>query len=424
MQNESRLIYCLLSYHIGEHAHRSATMTSSTLRPNANDNTRTTNVGIVKNKILPLTEFTQPNDDQAIVFNCISDYRVIDYLLIIKDLVSGPQNIVAASKVSRNRIIFHLKTSDMVKDFFKEHGGFQIGDNYIKCRQMKIPLKKIIFSHINPNIPNQLLESYIREELRLELSSHISFLRLNPHHELFGHIVCWRRQFYTSSQLDLTSLPGSFLIEHDGQSHRIFITLDEFTRYRCHQKGHRAEDCPQSARLNEEDEEFQFLDAKQQLPQNELNISCSDNKSLHQNESSSQPTRNNSTPIHESLNSDLQIQNKRTLSSTTSELSFPALPKPTTSAQLSNNPVETASSSSTPEKKKKTKKLETDQVDETDTITLSTKQILSVGKEFIKSKHQNRSMKIKFIKSCNKLAGLSDSHEASENESQVSPRNF
>lgn len=62
-------------------------------------------------KISPLTDFGYSNENQEIVFMCILDNKIIDYLLVMKDLVHGPTNIIAASKISRNRIIiFHKKT--------------------------------------------------------------------------------------------------------------------------------------------------------------------------------------------------------------------------------------------------------------------------------------------------------------------------
>lgn len=198
----------------------------------------------LKKKILPLTDFAHPSEEQGIVFNGILDYKLRDYLVAIKDLVHGPTNIIAASKVSRNRVILHLKTKDLVDEFFENHGGFQIESNYIKCRKLTVPTQKIILSHVNPQIPNSIIEDYIQNILHLNLTSDISFLRVNPHDQLFGHIVSWRRQFYTNTEINQEKFPGSFLIDFDNKPYRIFVTFDEFTCFKCHSKGHRAEECP------------------------------------------------------------------------------------------------------------------------------------------------------------------------------------
>lgn len=58
-----------------------------------------------KTKISPLAKFNHPHDDQGIIFNCILDYQF------------GPQNIIAASKISNNRVVVHLKSASLVDNF-------------------------------------------------------------------------------------------------------------------------------------------------------------------------------------------------------------------------------------------------------------------------------------------------------------------
>lgn len=199
-----------------------------------------------KNKIAPITEIPQITEEQGIVFNCISDYKIRDYLVALTNtkVIEDPKNIVACSKVSKNRIILHLKSKELVEEFFHNHGAFKIESNTIKCRRLTNPMKKIVLSHVNPIIPNSVLEEYVKNELKLELTTTISYLRLNPHDQAYGHIVSWRRQFYTNTDFDKDKIPGSFLIKYNEQNHRIFVTCDEFSCFKCHSRGHRAEDCP------------------------------------------------------------------------------------------------------------------------------------------------------------------------------------
>lgn len=207
-----------------------------------------------KLKIQPLLEFVNPKDDQGLVFNCVLDYKLRDYLEAIEDRVYGAKNIIAASKVSKNRIIIHLQSKKLIDEFFDKYGTFQIESNTIKCRRLTTPNKKVILSHVNPSIPNSILENFIQNDLKLNLTSNLSYLRLNPHDQKFGHIASWRRQFYTNTEIKEGQLPGSFLIQHNEQAHRIFITMDEFTCFKCHIKGHRAEDCPTDIENQTEDE--------------------------------------------------------------------------------------------------------------------------------------------------------------------------
>lgn len=82
------------------------------------------------------------------------------------------------------------------------------------------------------------------DDLKINALSDISFLRVNPVDQLFGHIISFRRQIIINSDFDISKIPGSFLLTHVGRTHRIFITFDEFSCFKCKDKGHRAEDCP------------------------------------------------------------------------------------------------------------------------------------------------------------------------------------
>lgn len=212
---------------------------------------------VTKAKITPLTTFKHPTEEQGIVFNCISDYKLCDYLIAVMNLVGGPLNIIAASKVSRNRIIIHLKDSSLVDSFMADHGGFKIEDNFIKCRRQKTPAKRIIFSNVPPTLPNEVLQDYVVNQLKLDITSDIAILRVNPYHQLFGHIISWRRQVYTTTNIEEANLPGSFVLDHANVSHRIFITFDEFTCFKCKVKGHRAEDCPVEIETFTNDEQLE-----------------------------------------------------------------------------------------------------------------------------------------------------------------------
>lgn len=63
-------------------------------------------------------------------------------------------------------------------------------------------MKKIVLSHINPVLLNEVLEEYIKNELKFELCSKISNLRLNPYDPIYGHIINWRERFYTNSEFE------------------------------------------------------------------------------------------------------------------------------------------------------------------------------------------------------------------------------
>ncbi len=197
-----------------------------------------------KSKISPLTNFLHPSDEQGLVFAHKNDYKVRDYLMALKDLVKGPKNIIAAARVSNNRIIVFLSTKELAEEFLIAHGGITLDSQFIKGRKLG-NTRKLIFSNVSPVIPNDILENHLKTELKLELASNLSILRVSPTDDLFSHVVSWRRQVYCKiDDRRLTHLPSSFLFHYGDKTHRIFITYDEFVCFKCHKQGHKADDCP------------------------------------------------------------------------------------------------------------------------------------------------------------------------------------
>lgn len=195
-----------------------------------------------KAKITPLTEFNFPTSDQGIIFPYIADAKIRDYLIAMTDHVGDPKHIIAASRISNNRVTIFLSNTQLVDTFLSKSDGLMIMNQRIVGRPMKNKPKKIILSNVSPTISNVTLEKALTEELHLELASKISILRINPSDDIYGHVISNRRQVYVK-KLEEKQLPGSFLLLDNETQHRIFITYDEFSCFKCHSNSHKAEDC-------------------------------------------------------------------------------------------------------------------------------------------------------------------------------------
>lgn len=196
-------------------------------------------------KLHRITRFRNPEDEQAFVFNCVSDFKVKQYLHALKNEVGGPKNVIAASKIEENQMVVHLISKEILNEFFNVYGGqFKIESHVIKCRRLSAPKTKIMLSHVNPSIPDNILIEYIKEELKLDIDrDEVSYLRVDPSDDEFDHVISWRRQFFTTTEVIREKLPSSFLIKYENRNHRIFLTTDEFTCFKCHAVGHKAEYC-------------------------------------------------------------------------------------------------------------------------------------------------------------------------------------
>ena len=191
-------------------------------------------------KIPPLTTFEHPKSEQGIIFPFILDSKIREYLEATAQIVGDPKHIIAASRISNNRVAIFLSNTSLVDTLSQT--TITISNQQIQGRLMKSKPKKLILSNVSPTIPNSTIEEYLRNQLNLKLTSKISLLRVNPKDDIFGHVISYRRQVYVH-ELNEKTIPSSFILQDEDISHRIFLTQDELTCFKCHSRLHKAEDC-------------------------------------------------------------------------------------------------------------------------------------------------------------------------------------
>lgn len=131
-----------------------------------------------------------------------------------------------------------------MEDFLTQHGGILINLEFIYAKIL-LNNKKIILSNVSTVIPNNILEKYLTEDLKLNISSKISILCVNLSDEMFSHVISWQRQFYCRmDDENIRDIPNSFLLYLGGKTHRIFLTHDDFVCFKCNNRGHKADACP------------------------------------------------------------------------------------------------------------------------------------------------------------------------------------
>ena len=183
-----------------------------------------------------------PSDEETPLFN---------YILAVGRQI-GPSNILAASKISKQRVCIYLSTEEIADRFVQDHKSIMINDKPIAVRKLVAPSKKLILSNVHPCVPNTLILKGLRNH-NIKTTSSIHNLHVGlPSSTLspkelasYSHIASFRRGVYVEDNSN-TIIPDSLLITFENESYRIFINDKENNSYcdLCEMPDHVASVCP------------------------------------------------------------------------------------------------------------------------------------------------------------------------------------
>jgi len=182
-----------------------------------------------------------PKKEHAIVFDSIDNIPQIEYIIAISKLTS-PKNIKFASRITNNRFCIYLNDKNTV-DFLVENHPYIIINSHttIKIRRLINQAKRIIISHVSPDIPNEYIISHL-EHHKIQILSPITHINAGFNIPELAHIISFRRQVYIKPD-DFGKLPKSILINLENTSHRIFLDDDSIHCFLCKRKGHTTKQC-------------------------------------------------------------------------------------------------------------------------------------------------------------------------------------
>lgn len=182
-----------------------------------------------------------PKKDQAIIFPALEQTKIKEYLLSVSSLI-GSKSIIAASRISHQRICMYLASKKSVDTFIEQHAGIVVNSQFLSAKRLVEPSKKIILSNVHPCIPDTyILEALMQHGIR-PTSALINMKVRIPEHNEFDHISSFRRFIFISDDKNVR-LPGSLLIHFDNENYRIFISSNELYCFHCHLAGHISAEC-------------------------------------------------------------------------------------------------------------------------------------------------------------------------------------
>lgn len=188
---------------------------------------------------------TFPKKEQGIIMNAVESLKFADYVLALGSIIK-PTDIKFASRISNNRICMYLASKELVDTLIESHQSINVCGIEVGIRRLITPAKRLILSNVCPTIPHDIIENSLKS-LGLKLVSPISFLRAGMLGEEYAHLFSFRRQVYISSPADnILETLTSIVVSYEETAYRIFLTSDDMTCFLCKQRGHVANNCPNS----------------------------------------------------------------------------------------------------------------------------------------------------------------------------------
>lgn len=184
-----------------------------------------------------------PKKDQGIIIESAEGLKIAQYLKAIGDII-GAENILYASRLSRERICMYLTSKKLVCDITDNLDYISIDDNNLSVRPLTLRATKFYLNRVCPSIPSSYLHDKL-SEIGINITSMIQRERMSSDDGEFSHIFSFRRTFYGIIEKNV-SIPESILIKFEQENHRIFLSTEIKRCTNCHKIGHLSEICRQN----------------------------------------------------------------------------------------------------------------------------------------------------------------------------------
>ncbi|KAI5745088.1 hypothetical protein M8J76_008147 [Diaphorina citri] len=173
----------------------------------------------------------------AIVFPNVESIHVDKYFVAVGEIL-GFKNIIFGGK-SGQRMVMHLVSEDLVDSFVDSHDHAIVNGEPLLVKKMINPGFKVIFNHVNPSVPNDLLLQAISKYGRP--ISPITYVNTGLRDERLRHIYTYKRQVFVDNK---DAIPNSIQVSLGSEFNTIYLTIDSLKCYSCGLEGHSIKNCP------------------------------------------------------------------------------------------------------------------------------------------------------------------------------------
>lgn len=181
-----------------------------------------------------------PKKDQGLIIESAEGLKIKQYLQVVGEII-GPENIMYASRLSRDRICMYLKSKLLVNEITENFDYIQIDEHNLAVRPLTLRATKYFLNRVCPSIPGSFLHDKI-SEIGINITSMIIREKMTNDDDGYSHIYSFRRTFYGIPGKNI-NIPDSILINFENENHRIFLSTEIKKCEYCKKIGHTSEKC-------------------------------------------------------------------------------------------------------------------------------------------------------------------------------------
>lgn len=149
----------------------------------------------------------------------------------------------------------YLKSKNIVSEITKNFDFITIDNNNLSIRPLLMRATKYYLNKVCPSIPSSIIHDKIMQ-LGINITSLIQRERMNNDDNDFAHVYSFRRTFYGILENNIT-IPDSFIIKHENENYRIYISNEIKRCTHCLKIGHLIDVCKQ---LENENNHHELVD--------------------------------------------------------------------------------------------------------------------------------------------------------------------
>ena len=183
-------------------------------------------------------QLTGVNQNHAIVIDPIDGVTGHQYSKAVAEVV-GNKTVTHVGRKS-GKVILYLKDTTFVTQVI--NSGIGVAGQHVNVTPLTSQSKRVVISNVNPDIPNQLLRSYLKRYG--EISTSVFPLSAGFKDEL-SHVLSLRRACRMFLKDEYQQLDTSFDFPYNGQNHRVFVAVDGLMCFYCKKRNHIRANCPE-----------------------------------------------------------------------------------------------------------------------------------------------------------------------------------